>query len=339
MAADIRYLPAIQSTTTPIIGVCGATKPERKALLSFLVSALHRHGLKVVVTEMISGAGLETFLSSDLILMEGEHRLPTLIWLEDRRPPQLETGSVMKVFGPERQKEEVLIFLLEWIAQLWHKTPVWGCVLIGGQSSRMGRPKHLLTSRQGVTWLERTVGLLRPLVADLVISGNGDVPQSLRNLIRLSDVPGVAGPLSGILAAMFSYPEVSWLLVACDMPDIHEDAVRWLLARRRPGVWGTIPRLQEGSKVEPLFAMYDFRCAYLFQDLARTGCLRIGMLAGNSKIETPLVPESLRSSWRNVNSVRDLQTHKPVLDVKKTEFSNTVKKIDYRTIIGTAVLQ
>jgi len=245
----------------------------------------------------------------------------------------------MKVFGPERQKEEVLIFLLEWIAQLWHKTPVWGCVLIGGQSSRMGRPKHLLTSRQGVTWLERTVGLLRPLVADLVISGNGDVPQSLRNLIRLSDVPGVAGPLSGILAAMFSYPEVSWLLVACDMPDIHEDAVRWLLARRRPGVWGTIPRLQEGSKVEPLFAMYDFRCAYLFQDLARTGCLRIGMLAGNSKIETPLVPESLRSSWRNVNSVRDLQTHKPVLDVKKTEFSNTVKKIDYRTIIGTAVLQ
>ena len=34
--------------------------------------------------------------------------------------------------------------------------PVWGCVLIGGRSRRMGRPKHLIEAG-GCSWLERTV--------------------------------------------------------------------------------------------------------------------------------------------------------------------------------------
>lgn len=187
------------------------------------------------------------------------------------------------------------------------ETPVWGCVLIGGRSSRMGRPKHLLEDQNGITWLERTVRLLRPFVADVVLSGKGEVPKSMNGLVRLSDVPDVAGPLSGILAAMRWRPAVSWLLVACDMPDISEDAVRWLLARRRPGVWGTVPRLREGGPVEPLLAHYDCRCLPFFEDLVRTGCLRISMVAAGAKVETPLVPERIRPSWRNVNTVEDLR--------------------------------
>jgi molybdopterin-guanine dinucleotide biosynthesis protein A len=186
-------------------------------------------------------------------------------------------------------------------------TPVWGCVLIGGRSSRMGRPKHLLRDQHDVTWLERTVRLLRPFVTDVVLSGKGEVPDSLNGLIRLPDIPDVAGPLSGILAAMRWQPAVSWLLVACDMPDISEDAIQWLLGRRRSDIWGTVPRLQESGPVEPLLAYYDNCCAPLFEDLLRKGCLRIGMVAANENIETPVVPEYIRPSWRNVNTIEDLQ--------------------------------
>ena len=188
-------------------------------------------------------------------------------------------------------------------------TPLWACVLIGGRSSRMGQPKHLLQDPQGFTWLERTVALLQPLVDGFVLSGAGNVPEGLHDLIRLPDIPTVAGPLSGILAALRRYPLVSWLLVACDMPDIREEAVRWLLSRRRPGVWGVVPRLREGGHVEPLLALYDFHCASLFEDLASAGCLRIGAVAENPRIETPLVPELLRSSWRNVNTPEELQAY------------------------------
>jgi molybdopterin-guanine dinucleotide biosynthesis protein A len=184
--------------------------------------------------------------------------------------------------------------------------PVWACVLIGGRSSRMGRPKHLIQDQNGVTWLERTVHILRPFVAGVVLAGRGEVPESLADLVRIADVPGIAGPLAGILAAMRRRPGVSWLLAACDMPDIKEEAVRWLLARRRPTIWGTVPRLREEGPVEPLLAYYDPRCRALFEDLLRTGCMRIGMVAADAHIETPIVPEHLREAWRNVNTPADL---------------------------------
>jgi len=309
-------IPVVQSTAIPMLGVCGATVAERRALLAFLVRKLPGYGLEAAVIPEVPSEGLklESSPTCDLILAEGDHRLPAVIWLEDgrRRPPK--AGSVLRSFDSEGRKEKVLAFLLEWIVSVWQQTPVWGCVLIGGRSSRMGQPKHLLTDRHGMTWLERTVHLLQPLVTDLVLSGKGEVPESMQDLIRLPDIPGVAGPLSGILAAMRRYPSVSWLLVACDMPDIKEDAVRWLLSRRRPGVWGTVPRLQEGGHVEPLLAHYDFRCAPLFEDLVRTDCLRIGMVAENTRVETPLVPERLRSSWRNVNTVEELQAESSKVD-------------------------
>jgi molybdopterin-guanine dinucleotide biosynthesis protein A len=298
-------IPVEQSTMTPMLGVYGATKTERRALLAFLVQGLAGHGLKAAVIREVPSTGSTP--PSDLILVEGGYRLPAVIWLEDGGQLPPEGGAALRSFGPEGRKEKVLAFLLEWIARVWQQTPVWGCVLIGGRSSRMGQPKHLLTDRHGTTWLERTVHLLQPLVTDLVLSGKGEVPECMQDIIRLPDIPGVVGPLSGILAAMRRYPSVSWLLVACDMPDIQEDAVRWLLSRRRPGVWGTVPRLQEGGPVEPLLAHYDFRCAALFEDLARTDCLRIGMVAENTGVETPLIPVWLRSSWRNVNTVAELQ--------------------------------
>ncbi|HBT96513.1 MAG TPA: hypothetical protein DEB25_02130, partial [Desulfobulbaceae bacterium] len=51
------------------------------------------------------------------------------------------------------------------------KPPLWGCLLIGGKSSRMGRPKHLLPLADGSLWLERAAALLRPRVVGLALVG------------------------------------------------------------------------------------------------------------------------------------------------------------------------
>ena len=75
------------------------------------------------------------------------------------------------------------------------KAPVWGCVLIGGRSSRMGVPKHLL-EQNGRTWIERTVAILRQQVEQVVIAGSGDLPAVLANLPRVDDVSGLGGPLA-----------------------------------------------------------------------------------------------------------------------------------------------
>ncbi len=187
-----------------------------------------------------------------------------------------------------------------------NSVPLCACLLIGGRSSRMGHPKHLITGKNGLTWLENTVQLLTPFTEQIVLSGAGDVPASLDSLLRLPDVPGVEGPLTGILAAMRWQPDACWLLIACDMPNISSAAIEWLLAQRAEGSWGIVPRLQEGGFVEPLLAVYEAQAKYYFEDLCSSGILRISMVARRSKIATPVVPVKLCHSWSNINTPDEL---------------------------------
>ena len=184
--------------------------------------------------------------------------------------------------------------------------PVWACVLIGGKSSRMGRPKHLLPTPTGQSWLEKTLTTIQPLVDDLVISGAGTVPASLAGLRRIPDLPGLAGPLTGILAAMRWQPEVSWLLLACDLPDLSADALSWLLAERRPACWATIPHHAHTDRPEPLLAWYDPRCRQLFEQLKTAGIAKISTVVASGKVHQPVIPTKLRPAWRNVNRPEDL---------------------------------
>lgn len=184
--------------------------------------------------------------------------------------------------------------------------PIRACLLIGGRSSRMGRPKHLIRGENGRTWVENTVDLLRPFTMDIVLSGKGDVPENLAALTRIPDVPDVKGPLTGILAAMRWRPDSCWLLLACDMPNITTDALEWLLASRSPDSFGTVPRLKEDGFVEPLLALYEPQAKQYFEELCASGVLRISMVARRSKIATPVVPHSLCGAWRNINTPDEL---------------------------------
>lgn len=183
------------------------------------------------------------------------------------------------------------------------------CLLVGGRSSRMGRPKHLIQGDNGLTWIENSVALLTPFVDEIVLSGAGDIPSSLNGLRRLPDVDGVEGPLTGILAAMRWEPAACWLLIACDMPNITVAAVKWLLATRDAKSWGTVPRLHDDGFVEPLLALYEPQAKQYFEELCNSGILRISMVARQSKIATPVVPKELARSWCNINTPDELSSN------------------------------
>ncbi|HIP82004.1 MAG TPA: molybdenum cofactor guanylyltransferase [Desulfocapsa sulfexigens] len=184
--------------------------------------------------------------------------------------------------------------------------PLRACLLIGGRSSRMGRPKHLIKGSNGLTWIENSVCLLKPFTQDIVLSGAGDVPDVLSSLTRIPDVPDVQGPLTGILAAMRWNPDSCWLLLACDMPNISPEALKWLLSKRTPDSWGTVPRLKEDGFVEPLLAVYEPQAKEYLEELRSSGCLRISMVARRSKIATPVVPKELCRAWSNINTPDEL---------------------------------
>ena len=188
----------------------------------------------------------------------------------------------------------------------WQQVPVWGCILIGGKSRRMGRPKHLI-ERDGATWLEHAVHKLAPLVDQVVISGQGLLPDSLAALPRIPDGPGLAGPLAGILSVMRWQPAVSWLVMGCDQPDVQVESLQWLLESRRPGIHAILPDLEDDGRIEPLLAWYDYRCRLPLEEIATSGFLRISRLAGRPGVQHFQPPVHLRPSWRNVNTPSELR--------------------------------
>lgn len=179
-------------------------------------------------------------------------------------------------------------------------SPVFAGILIGGKSSRFGRPKHL-ELRDGKTWLERAVDAVRSHVEGIAILGAGELPEGLGTLPVLCDVPDLQGPLAGMLAAMRWKLSTSWVFLPCDLPCLSGEAVRWLVDQRRPDVRAVLPRLPGSDAPEPLLAYYDFRAAPLLERARRPKDL-----VGEDGVVTPEIPEHLRASWTNVNTTEDL---------------------------------
>jgi molybdopterin-guanine dinucleotide biosynthesis protein MobB len=241
----------------------------------------------------------------DLILIEGHKSadLARKVWLHKDRtgkcPPDV--PGVARVLAPSEDRIGIVVTMVEeWLQQRTRTTPLCAGILFGGRSQRMGRPKHLLQVG-GKTWLEHTVVTVQPLVEQVVLLGGGEVPESLRLLPILPDSPDNEGPLAGMLAAMRWRPRVSWLFVACDLPQISYEAVEWLLRQRAPGTWAVLPRAPGGQGVEPLFALYEFRARFMLErSLAPSDLAR---LAG---VTTPELPSKIALAWSNLNTRQDV---------------------------------
>ncbi len=244
----------------------------------------------------------------DLVVVEGFKQSPLQkIWLlGDGEEPPVERQNIVSVLDRNIDRAAWLLdYIDEWLPTQWQRTQVFGAILIGGKSTRMGQPKHLIKVN-GRVWLEDTIEQLKVVVDEVVIVGAGDIPAHI-SVVRLPDVPGLSGPLSGILAAMRWAPHASWLMCACDLPQLSSDALRWLLNARAPGHWGVLPRLgNEG--VEPLLAYYDWRAGRLCEDIAAKGRCAPHLVAQHEKISTPRPPAELTSAWTNVNSPDDLMS-------------------------------
>lgn len=169
----------------------------------------------------------------------------------------------------------------------------------------MGTPKHLL-KLDGQSWVERTVAVLGQVVEQVVVAGGGELPASLHPLPRVADIADLGGPLAGILAVLRAYPTVSWLVVACDQPDMHSDALRWLLSYRAPGVLAVLPDIAGNGRVEPLLAYYDQTMRPVLEEMAASGHRRMNRLQSVPGVISPCPPAHLHGSWLNINTPGEL---------------------------------
>ncbi|MFQ5807139.1 MAG: molybdenum cofactor guanylyltransferase [Phycisphaerae bacterium] len=184
--------------------------------------------------------------------------------------------------------------------EAWSKRPVYAGVLVGGASTRMGQSKSLLR-QEGTTFVERVLATVRKRAVRTVLLGEGPMPPLPPEVVRLPDVPGLTGPLAGMLAAMRWAPQACWLFAACDLPMLHAEALDWLLSQRRPGRWAVLPKVVP-ERVEPLLALYEPEALELLENLVAQGLDSPRHIAGEPTVCTPTPPKSLQDCWTNVNT-------------------------------------
>lgn len=255
----------------------------------------------------------------DLVLLEGFKRLPCRkVWLSKNGESTVpyEVGPVEEILEWDTDRVTVFERLIESLLEnTTRSSPVFGCVLIGGRSVRMGRAKHLLphVDNPGKTWLHRTVAVLKRNCELVVLVGNGTVPTDLHDLPRLADPPELRGPMAGLLTAMRWAPRASWLLTACDMPCLSDEAVQWVLSQRQPSIWALLPQLLASERVEPLLAWYDFRCRWAIEAIATSDCPAPRKLAQHPRARVITIPAGLAEAWRDADTPEDAEHFTTVL--------------------------
>lgn len=186
---------------------------------------------------------------------------------------------------------------------------VWGLVLAGGRSQRMGHDKALLV-RDGETQLSRAVKLLSPLVERVFVSTRPDqVTDAERSKYeQIIDRYENLGPVAGILSAMDRNAQVSWLVVACDLPNIDEQTIRLLLNEQSATQPFTAYTSSHDGLPEPLCAIYTPASRALIDAFVAEGmiCPRKMLMRSDTRLLTQPDPAALD----NVNTPQDLERSK-----------------------------
>ena len=185
------------------------------------------------------------------------------------------------------------------------ETPVYGLVLSGGKSKRMGQDKALL-ERGGQSQLAFMMALLEPQAERVFVSTREeqkDEPER-HQFAQIVDQYDDMGPLAGILSAMDAYPDVDWLVVACDLPNIRVETIRHLLENRSADHPFTAYVSSHDGLPEPLCAIYRSGSADLLRAFSDDGihCPRKILIRSDTFLLEQLDPASLD----NINTPDDL---------------------------------
>ena len=188
---------------------------------------------------------------------------------------------------------------------------VSGIVLAGGQSSRLGADKSFINVN-GQSLIEHIVAKLTRLSDDVIIVTNSPDEYDHLEARLVGDIYPGKGALGGIYSGLRAAANAYSLVVACDMPFLDLNLLRYMiiLAREHDVV---IPRI--GGFTEPLHAIYSKNCLEPIDRLLARGGHKI--IDFFSEVQVRYVEEGevdifdpQHLSFFNVNTPNDLEEMK-----------------------------
>lgn len=167
--------------------------------------------------------------------------------------------------------------------------PLFGLVLAGGKSNRMGRDKGAM-DYHGMPQREYAYALLEEVCEKAFLSMRsdqaGEVPDNYRTVL---DQDRFRGPLNGILSAHAEFPEAAWLVLACDLPLMDKASLELLVSQRNPAKAATAFATEASGLPEPLAAIWEpagLRNAMDYMESAASSCPRKFLLQSDIRLVT-----------------------------------------------------
>jgi molybdopterin-guanine dinucleotide biosynthesis protein A len=183
--------------------------------------------------------------------------------------------------------------------------PLYGLVLAGGASRRMGQDKAALAlhGRPQLAWARDLLARHCERVFTSIRADQHDDPVR-RDQAVIVDLLEGAGPIAGIAAAQTTHPGHAWLVLACDLPFVDDRCIDALVLHRdgRPVV--AYASSHDGLP-EPLCAIYEPASSAGVQAAIASGrnCPRKYILGTGVALLTQPDPAALE----NVNTPDELQ--------------------------------
>ena len=191
---------------------------------------------------------------------------------------------------------------------------LYGLILSGGKSIRMGKDKglikyHSLPQREYLYDLANQV--CEKTYISLREEQKTDLPSNMEPIVDLNQFKG---PYNGLLSAHIKYPEVAWLVIACDLPLIQLDTLKELISQRNPTKNATAFALEENPLPEPVFAIWEPQALQSSLSYLQNGistCPRKFLINTDTKLVFPKDENVLL----NANSIEEY--NKAVLELNK----------------------
>lgn len=136
--------------------------------------------------------------------------------------------------------------------------PLKALILAGGKSQRMGTDKAALQYHDGISQQKYIADMCSDLGLDTYISKGHDYGQAAEEGVPvIADRFVELGPSGAIMSAFMHDPNAAWLVLACDLPLIDAESIKYLIAQRDSTQLATAYKLQEQKFAEPLIAIYE----------------------------------------------------------------------------------
>lgn len=181
-----------------------------------------------------------------------------------------------------------------------------GLVLAGGKSTRMGVNKGALIYH-GIPQQEYLYHLLDEVCEQVFVSLREDQKEKLPESIpTILDLNKFKGPYNGLLSAHEKYPNVAWLVLACDLPLMDTIALKELVDQRDSTKNATAFALKNNPLPEPLCAIWEPKALAASRSYLQDGigtCPRKFLINHDTKLVHPKNENVLL----NANSMEDYQ--------------------------------